>query len=286
MTNIRRLVMSTLLTFSGALLTLPSVAQDDGDADAAEKSSARIPVFAGWTGAATLGASTSTGSAETSNVNGSVRVGKRVGAWENWFSASAFKGQSALVVERRGADGMVIVDDNGDPITDIVRGDTSDRLAAAWQPRYFFSGGTYGFLTFDWEQDKPAGVQVATRQLVGVGHTFYRDDTGFLSVEVGAGNKNLENTAGEEINGAIGFAAVNYLYRVNPNVTFTTNVSGDFSSDNTALDVAVGIAFKLTETLAFGISHFVRSNSDVSNPDNLLSGRRDSVTTMNLVIDI
>jgi len=286
MTIIRRIGMGFVVATSLLLLGSPGIAQNASDADSQSEDSERIPVFAGWSGTATLGASTSTGSAETSNVNGSVRVGKRSGAWENWFSASAFKGQSALVVERRGADGTIVLDDNNEPVTDIVRGDTSDRLTAAWQPRYFFSGGTYGFLTFDWEQDKPAGVKSATRQIVGVGHTFYRDETGFFSVEAGAGNKNLENTAGEEINGGIGFAAVNYLYRVNQNVTFNANVTGDFGSDNTALDVAVGIAFKLTETLAFGISHFVRSNSDVSNPNNLLDGRRDSVSTMTLVIDI
>ncbi len=258
--------------------SLSPVSAQDSDTDAA--------VFAGWTGTVSLGANTSTGSAETSNVNGSLRVGKTSGNWAHWFSVTAFKGESAVVAPRRGADGEIILDDTGEPIVDIVRGDTSDRLAASYQPRYFFSNKTYGFLAFDWEQDEPAGIDVSTRQLIGIGHSFYQDNTGFLSIELGVGNKVLENLSGDELGGAIGYAAANYLYRVNENVTFNADVVGDFGEENRTIDANVGIKFKLTQTLAFGITHFVRSNSDIVNPSNPLSGRRDSVTTLNLVIDI
>ncbi len=285
MTNLHNRLVSALRLFivtSAIAFSQVSLSQETES----KAESGRVAVFEGWSGSATLGASTSTGSAETSSVNGSVRVGKRSGKWEHWFSAAAFKGESAVVAPRRGADGEPILDDNNEQILDIVRGDTSDRISASYQPRYFFSTKTYGFLTFDWEQDEPAGVSNATRQLIGVGHTFYQDNSGYLSVELGAGNKNLETVAGEDINGAIGYAAANYLYRVSNNVTFNANLLGDFGSDNRTFDAAVGINFKLTNTLAFGISHFVRSNSDVTNEANPLSGRRDSVTTMNLVIDI
>jgi len=268
----------------------PSAAQNEAEEASEEGAEAadqlRPPVFEGWTGTASLGANASTGRVETSNINVSVRVGKRARKVENWVSASAFKGRSALVAERRGADGMVVLDENDEPVVDIVRGPTSDRLAFAWQPRYYFRKGTYGFLTFDWEEDRPLGVEAAARILVGVGHTFHRDETGYFSVEVALGDKALENPAGENFNGQIYFAAANYLYRINPNVTFTANVSADHGNYNTALDAAVSIGFKLTETLAFGISHYVRSNSDITNEFNPLAGRRDSVTTMNLVIDI
>jgi len=286
--------------FFGALLVAgitPAIAQDvpTVDIEPANRSAAVSkddtsnfpePVFAGWTGAVSLGASTSTGSAETSNVNGSLRVGKRSGNLEHWFSVAAFQGESSVVAPRRGADGEIIVGDNGEPIVDIVRGDTSDRLMASYQPRYFFSDRTYGFLTFDWEKDEPAGIDVSTRQIIGIGHSFYRDVTGFFSIEAGFGNRILENLEGEEFGGGIGYASANYLYRVNENVTFNANLVADFGADNRTVDANLGIKYKLTQTLAFGITHFIRTNSDIRNDANPLSGRRDSVTTVNLVIDI
>jgi len=127
---------------------------------------------------------------------------------------------------------------------------------------------------------------VSTRQLIGIGHSFYRDVTGFFSVEVGFGNRILENLEGEEFGGGIGYAAANYMYRVNENVTFNADLLADYGEDNRTVDASLGIKFKLTQTLAFGITHFVRTNSDIRNAANPLSGRRDSVTTVNLVIDI
>jgi len=263
-------------------LAAPLAAQESEDADP----SSRAPVFEGWTGAATLGANTSTGSSETSSVNGSLRVGKRSGAWENWFFASAFKGESAVAAPRRDAEGNIVLDDNNEEILDIVRGDTSDRITAGWQPRYYFSEKTYGFGKFDWLKDEPAGIRSSNRQMIGVGHSFYRDQTGHFSIELGAGRKSLKDVTDETVDGEVGYIAANYLYRVNPNVTFNADASSDFGGDSRATEAAVGIAFKLTETLAFGISHYVRANGDVTNERNPLSARRDSVTTMNLVIDI
>lgn len=285
-------IASSLLGLSSAALAQDADPDTDPDTDpdasppAVAEEPLRVAVFDGWTGTATLGASNSTGSAETSSVNGSIRVGKRSGKWAHWFSASVFKGDSAVLAPRRDAEGEFVLDDNGDQVVDIVRGDTSDRLAFSYQPRYFFSGNTYGFLVFDWETDEPTGIDQATRQLIGIGHTFYRDESGYLSAEFGLGNKTLETTDNENFDGAIGFAAANYLYRINENVTFKADVSADFGSDNRLVDASVGIAYKLTETLAFGVSHFIRTNSDVTNASNPLSDRRDSVTTLNLVIDI
>lgn len=261
----------------------PALAQEDENS---APSSASVSAFDGWTGTVSLGASTSTGSSETNSVNGSLRVGKRSGKWAHWFSLIAFTGDSAVAAPRRGADGEVILGDNGEPVVDIVRSDTSDRLAASYQPRYYFSNKTYGFVVLDWEQDEPAGIDLSTRQLIGIGHRFYQDNTGYFSVEAGVGNKVLEDLNDEEFGGAIAYAAANYLYRVNENVTFNADLIGDFGDDNSTVDASLGIKFKLTRTLAFGITHFVRTNSDIENSANPLSGSRDSVTTLNLVIDI
>lgn len=60
------------------------------NAVAAEEESASEVLFGGWLGKAGFGATTSTGSAETSNINGSVRLGKTVNNWEHIIFGSLF----------------------------------------------------------------------------------------------------------------------------------------------------------------------------------------------------
>lgn len=240
--------------------------------------SAQDGFFSGWGGTASLGANTSTGNSETSNVNGSLRLGKTVGRWEHLVFGTIFKGESTLVVSEEGDDGTVS--------RTIVRGDTSDRIALGYQPKYYYTERTYFFGFLDWEQDEPANIDQATRQIIGVGHRFFSDATGFLSAEIGVGNKNTSVVTGEDINGGIGYLGVNYLNRFNENTTFTADFRSDFGSDNTFVEFGIGLGFRVSTNISFKISHFARNNSDLESGDNPLSSSSDSVTTFNLVFDI
>jgi putative salt-induced outer membrane protein YdiY len=242
--------------------------------------------FDGWSGTASLGATSSTGNAEASNINGSIRLAKSVNRWEHLVFGSVFKGTSSIVIEERDENGEVILGDDGRPQRTIVKGDNSDRLALGYQPKFYYTPKTYFFGILDWEQDEPANIDSATRQIVGVGHRFYSNASGFLTVEAGLGNKATDLVFGEDVNGGIGYLGLNFLNRVTENVTFNFDLRSDFGSDNTFVELGAGVAFKLSEKLALKVSHFSRSNSDLDSGDNPLSSNSDSVTTMNLVIDI
>jgi putative salt-induced outer membrane protein len=251
---------------------------------AAEEPASEV-LFGGWSGKASLGATTSTGNAETSNINGSIRLGKTVNKWEHIVFGSLFKGESAIIVEQV-EDGVVVEDEDGLPVREIVRGDNSDRLALGYTPRYYWKPNTYVFGVLDWERDKPAGIKTATRQVIGIGHRFFADQSGFLSAEVGFGNKTTDLVSGDDINGGIGYVGLNYLNRVTENVTFNADLRADFGSDNTFTEIGLGVAFKVSEKMALGISHFTRGNSDITDAGNPFDSNNDSVTTLNLVVDI
>ena len=239
---------------------------------------AQESILEGWRGTATLGANTSTGNAEASNINGSIRLGKTVGRWEHLVFGTVFKGESTLVVSEEDEDGTVS--------RTIVRGDTSDRLALGYQPKYYYSDRTYFFGILDWERDHPANIDQATRQVIGVGHRFFSDATGFLSAEVGIGNKNTAVLSGEDLAGGIGYLGVNYLNRFNENTTFTADLRSDFGSDNTFVEFGIGLGFRVSTNVSFKINHFSRNNSDLASGDNPLSSSSDSVTSFQLVFDI
>ncbi len=272
--SIAALLVSSAMAFSSA-----ATAQDD----IKDKVTS---AFDGWSGTASLGATSSSGNSESSNINGSIRLGKTVGRWEHLVFGSIFKGSSSIVIVERDQNGDPILGDDGRPQRTIVKGDNSDRLALGYQPKFYYSPKTYFFGILDWEQDEPANIDTATRQIIGVGHRFYSTPAGFLTAEVGFGNKTTDLVLGDDINGGVGYLGLNFLSRVNENVTFNADLRSDFGSDNTFVEMGLGVAFKVSEKMAFKISHFTRSNSDLSSGDNPLSSNSDSVTSMNLVIDI
>ncbi len=274
-------------TFKAAVLVLGSVfVTANAVAAEDETESASEVLFGGWAGKASFGATTSTGSAETSNINGSVRLGKTVNNWEHIVFGSLFKGESAIIREQTDAAGEPVLDVDNQPVREIIRGDNSDRLALGYQPRFYWKPRTYVFGILDWERDKPAGIKSATRQVVGLGHKFFSNPKGYLSAEVGVGNKTTDQVEGEDINGGIGYFGLNFLNRVTEQVTFNADLRSDFGSDNTFVEFGLGVSFKISDKLALGVSHFSRSNSDITNDSNPFDSSSDTVTTMNLVVDI
>jgi putative salt-induced outer membrane protein len=277
--NISKKSIAALLVTGALAFSTASTAQDDSK-DLVSSA------FDGWSGTASLGATSSSGNSESSNINGNIRLGKTVGKWEHLVFGSIFKGTSSIVIVERDQNGDPIVGDDGRPQRTIVKGDNSDRIALGYQPKFFYNEKTYFFGILDWEQDKPGNIDTATRQIVGVGHRFYSSAAGFLTAEAGFGNKTTDLVSGDDINGGIGYLGLNFLSRVNENVTFNADMRSDFGSENTYVELGLGVAFKVSEKLAFKISHFSRSNSDLSSGDSPLSSNSDSVTSMNLVIDI
>lgn len=255
-------------------------AQDSGAVDS---------VIQGWSGTATLGATSLTGNTEASNVNASIRLGKTVGKWEHLVFGAYFKGDATSLEEAE--------DENGDPITRIVNGEeitvlravksgNSDRLSFGYQPRYYWRPRTYFFGILDYEKDKPANINLATRQLIGVGHKFFSDASGFLSAEAGFGNKTTEVVLGDDVNGGVAYFGANYLNRINDNITFNADFRSDFGSDNTYTEIGLGLAFKLSERMALKLTHQTRGNTDITNPTLESASKSDNATTINLVVDI
>jgi len=243
-------------------------------------------VLSGWTGTAGLGASFVTGNAESSNINGSIRLIKSYNRWDHVLTASMFKGSSTVLVTERDADGNVVRDDNGFPVRQIVEGDNSDRLSIGYQPKYYVNDRLYAFGILDYETDEPSNIDSATRQIIGVGYSFYRNETGYLSGEVGVGNKSLKPVIGDDLDGAIGYVGVNYLNRITDTVTLNADFRSDFGSDNTFTEIGLGAAFKLSDRFSLKVSHFSRSNTDLQDATNPLDSDTDSITTLNLVADI
>jgi len=283
-TRIAVAVTFALLSSGGAVHAQSSPTEDDSVVDRAF--SAGGEALSGWTGTAGLGASFTAGNAESSNINGAIRLIKNYNRWDHVLTASVFKGTSTVLVTERDEEGNVVRDDNGFPVREIVEGDNSDRFTIGYQPKYYFNDRLYGFGILDYETDEPANIDSSTRQIIGVGYSFYRNASGYLSGELGIGNKTLDPVFGDDLDGGIGYVGLNYLNRLSETVTLNADLRSDISGDNTFVEIGLGSTFKLSDRFSLKVSHFSRSNTDLKDPGNPLDSDTDSITTLNLVIDI
>jgi len=247
-------------------------------------------ITGGWSGSATLGANMTTGNAESSNISAGIRLGKTSHSrlWEHIVFGTLFKGTSTVVIPDTNADGTPVLDDAGQPVRKIVKGDNSDRIALGYEPRYYWRPErTFFFGILDYEQDKPAGIKSGTRQIVGVGHNFYRNNSGFFAAKAGVGNKVTEGVTDDgDSSGAIGYLGLNYLNRLSENVTLNADLNTDLGSDNTAYELGLGLTFTLSENLSLNVSNYTRGNTDLEDLTNPLSTGSDSVTDIKLVFGI
>ena len=91
---------------------------------------------------------------------------------------------------------------------------------------------------------------------------------------------------GDSVNGGIGYQDMNFLSRITDEVCFNADLRSDFGSDNTFVELGLGVAFKVSDKLSLSVTHFTRSNSNLSDPGNPLGSDSENVTRMNLVVDI
>jgi len=247
-------------------------------------------VLQGWSGSATLGANNTSGNVDTSNINADIRLGKTVGKWEHRVFGEYFKGNSAVLIDDLDASGQPVNETlpNGDVVRKqkYIEGVASDRLAIGFTPRYYWRPQTYFFGIIDYEKDKPANVKLASRQLIGIGHKFFSNASGYLSGEAGFGNKNTEVVAGEDANGGIAYLGAEYLNRVNDNVTFDANLRADLGSDNNYTEIGLGLRFRLSENMFVKIGHKTRGNSDIKNLSVADASKNDNSTFISLGIDL
>ncbi len=228
--------------------------------------------YADWSGTASLGASFAGGNSEAESISGGLRLSSTVDKWQHTIFGDILKGDATLV----------IVNPDGSRTFETLP--TSDRIALGYQPKYFWRDDTYLFGVLDWSQDKPADIDNRTTQVIGVGHRFWSDDTSRLTAELGFGSKQTAFVSdNDDLSEGILYAAANYSNRINEQTTLNADFRTDIGSDNTATDIGIGMAYKLSDRVALKFSYLIRNNSDIVGS---LGEKTDSVAGFSLVSDI
>ena len=277
--------MKKITLATGFVLGLFGATQALAHDEEAEES----PGWAGWKGSVTLGATSSTGNSENTTVTGGLRLSKTIGRWEHLvFGTVNFADTTTVGPAFDPVSGMQSFDPTtGTAVVESDSVTTAERFHIGYQPKYFFiPQTTYVFGILDFEVDEPSNIDSNTRQIVGVGHTFF--DTGKSSFigEAGIGNTLLEPVVGDDLDGAILFLGLHYLNDFTDALTFNADLRIDAGSENNYTELGLGLSFRASTRLSLKLAYFVRSNTDLDNPANPLSSDTDSLTTFNLVFDI
>ena len=86
--------MKKFILATGLALAMAGAAHAQSAADSV--AGAVGSLWDGWSGTATLGATSTTGNAEASSVSGAVRVGKTIGQWEHLVTGNVLFGLSLI----------------------------------------------------------------------------------------------------------------------------------------------------------------------------------------------
>jgi len=245
--------------------------------------------LSGWKGSANLGASSASGNSENTTITGGIRLAKTLGRWEHLvFGTLNFSDSTTVVPVFNPGTGIQELDPaTGEAVATTDSTTTSERIHLGYQPKYFvIPERTYVFGILDYEQDEPANIDSNTRQIIGVGHTFFDTSKASFIGEAGIGNTLLEPVVGDDLDGAILYLGLHYLNDFTDTLRFNADLRVDAGSENSYTELGLGLAFKVSTRLSLKLGYFLRGNTDLDNPTNPLSSDTDSLTTFNLVFDI
>jgi putative salt-induced outer membrane protein len=220
-----------------------------------------------WTGKGQLGYSGSQGNTEASSANAVLDMGLLVDPWEHKLHLGALYGKSAGIV-------------------------AAERYDADWQSQYNFNSSFYGYGALRYQRDLFAGFQYQASETVGVGYKIFNTPDLKLSVQVGAGYREIRpedlveqpdgsyfRTLEDNQNSAVGTFGLDYSQQLTKSTALTDKLLVEVGSVNKLITDTVALTVKMSTRLALSLAYTLQDNT--APPDGLK--KIDSTETANLV---
>ena len=241
----------------------------------------------GWNATLELGAYATSGASRTNSFSGGADTTYRGGRWENHLVARALQSSSTVVVTRRDEAGDAVLDASGEPVSDVVRNRTNDRRFLGLEPRWFFrQEKNYVFAIVDLETNEPADVDLATRQIAGIGYRLFTDKSNWFTAGIGIGRKSLSQVSGERDQGGIGYVGLAFTRLIGERAKFETALDSDFGGENRFTELTLGLTWKLGAPVSLKLGYEARMNSDIGDPQNPFDESVDARASISLEIDV
>jgi putative salt-induced outer membrane protein len=200
-----------------------------------------------------------TGNTETTSIKGKVSAHQELTQWSNDFIVEA-----------------------------LYKKDEISGVEQTTAQKYFLSGqGNYklenpehrlfGFASY--EDDRFSSFNYQATLAAGWSQRMWEDDTSEFSYSVGPGYAFTQTNDGEDQNGLIVRAAVDYQWKISDTAYFKQLLSSEVGSDNTKSKSETSVSAQISGDLSLKVSLILDHNSDVAEGvDNL-----DTQTAVTLV---
>lgn len=161
----------------------------------------------------------------------------------------------------------------------LYKKDQIDGVDKTTAQKYFLSGqGNYklenpdhrlfGFASY--EDDKFSSFNYQATLAAGWSQKMWEDEVSKLNYSIGPGYSFSETKTGEDQNGLIVRAAMDYQWKISDSANFKQLLSTEIGEDNTKSKSETSVSAKITEGLSLKVSLIMDHNSDVpAEKDNL-----------------
>ncbi len=240
----------------------------------------------GWQGDVQLGAYATFGPTDSSALSARTIVSYSDKRWEHEIDAKLFRSTSEAFVVRRDAAGAAIHDADDKEIKDLVSSTTNNRRYIGAQSRWFMSASYYAFGIADIDVNTPIGLELSSRQIVGLGYKLYRSKRDYLTGAVGVGRKQRHDVSGDSERGFVGYVGLRVKHKIGERTDFGFSINSDFGSESRFSEGEVSLAVKVRGPLSIKLKYEVQFDSAVFDAlDNFDEGF-EAVLSVNLAIDI
>jgi putative salt-induced outer membrane protein len=169
---------------------------------------------------------------------------------------------------------------------------SAERWDAHWQSNYTFTSTLYTFGELRYEHDMFDGFQYQGSGAAGIGYKIFNSDTTKLSVQLGAGYRELrpeeliknaagavtERMPGESVGDAMMSAGLDFAQKLTASTTLTDTASVEYASGNKLITNSLGLAVKISTQLALTVGYAIKDNTEP--PAGLK--KVDTLSTVNL----
>jgi putative salt-induced outer membrane protein YdiY len=200
-----------------------------------------------------------TGNTETTSIKGKLSAHQELTQWSNDFTIEALYKK--------------------DEINDVEQ-TTAQKYFLSGQGNYKLENPDHRLFGFaSYEDDKFSSFNYQATLAAGWSQKMWEDDASKLSYSVGPGYSFAETNDGEDQNGLIVRAALDYQWKISDTANFKQLVSTEVGSDNTKSKSETSVSAQISGGLSLKVSLILDHNSDVADGiDNL-----DTQTAVTLV---
>ncbi|MGD8575965.1 MAG: DUF481 domain-containing protein [Thiohalophilus sp.] len=139
---------------------------------------------------------------------------------------------------------------------------TADSYELTGRSEYLLDDNDYLFGSLRYEDDRFAGYDRRTTEVVGYGHQYLKRPDMHLKGEFGAGGRQTENTDGSSESEGIVRVGLDYKWDITKTSSFNEVVFVEYGDSNTYTESVTEMTVKINASLAMKVGVTVKHNSD------------------------